>query len=403
MDKLFAIYRPMNLNHGSEQVLNQVALGVYDQAVSSHCPYFIQDIRNLEGLQNSAGVIALIWSENQISPLRGSGIPIVNLSNTRGAIQGIANVRSDDRAVGALAAEHLLERKYQHFIVVGYQGRTWSSERVEGFTKALGTSYQSFTLCDLELDRKKSGSGPSAYSEEIWEQFWPYFKDSPPETGLFTASDWLAWPIMEMIRKHCPDRLYTTGILGVDNLHDSLFDPRRTAGLSSILPGFRTAGGLSLQLLLEAATEGKDISGISKVTPPERLICRASTVGDACGDPVLGKVIRELWGSLRRGHPISLRTIAKDNHIGLRSLEMRFENTVGTPARTLLANMRVQLGKELLTETDLPIAIVSTRCGYSNTTTFSNTFRNASGQTPREWRKRYQHPYVNSSRNTPIL
>ncbi|MCC5845397.1 MAG: helix-turn-helix domain-containing protein [Verrucomicrobia bacterium] len=403
MDSFFALYRPYNMNAGSEQVLNQVALGVYDQAVESNCPCFIQDIRDLGGLRYAAGAIALLWSEERLEAFQSHGIPVVNVSNTRGAIAGAANVLSDDRAVGKMAAEHLLERKYEHLITVGYKGRTWSDQRLEGFQKALKNRPESLTVVNLELDRKKSPCGPSAYAEQIWEQLAPELEAHPPATGIFTASDWLAWPMMEMMRRHCPDRIYTSGILGVDNLHDSLFDPRRTAGLSSILPGFRTAGSIGLSLLMDAAQQKKNISRISKKIPPERLIRRASTAGDACADPVIGKVTRELWGCLRRGHAISLRKIAKDNQIGLRSLEMRFETGVGVPARTLLADMRVQLGKELLTETNLPVADVSNRCGYANTTTFSNTFRKAVGMTPRDWRKQYQHPFAHSNRTVRMF
>jgi LacI family transcriptional regulator len=394
MDSYFAIYRPWGISAGSEQVLKEIALGVYDRAVATNCPYFVQHVRDEKGVRLSSGAFGLMYSEREVNLCKSTETPLVNFSNTGGAVTGVANVLSDDVAVGKLAAEHFLERKYRSFLAVTQPGRVWDHERFEGFFNTLSGQGFACQKVELELNNPKPSdrTGQQGYSDIVWEQVEPVLEKMPMDTAVFFTSDWLGWPVLNQLRRTSNDRYHTTALLGVDNLHDSLFDPRRTAGLSSILPGFRAAGSIGLDLLMDAAMNGADITSIHKRVPPAKLYTRASTVGTACDDPLVGKITRELWGCLQRRQPISFHKIAKENQISLRSIELRFEQKLGKTARSVLADMRMDLGKKLLSETYMPVSDISELCGYANTTTFSNTFRKAVGASPRDWRKKFDPP-----------
>ncbi len=47
------------------------------------------------------------------------------------------HIESDHRAIGALAAEHLLERGFSHFAYFGYSGFAWSRAAGRGFSRAV--------------------------------------------------------------------------------------------------------------------------------------------------------------------------------------------------------------------------------------------------------------------------
>ncbi len=419
MESYIAIYLPRNISPGSEQVLRMASRGVYEAAETLHCPYFVQHARVDIEIERSLGLMGLVGSERQRRIWCGLGIPVVNFSNNSGPLDGMANVLSDDEAVGRLAgdadgmvtlqldggkgadlrgavgrlaATHLEHRGYRQFLAIGQTGRRWSHERLKGFIGQLQELDRPVFAVDVDMDINVDANTPDAYMEAIWEQVRPQLDSCPLDTGIFVSTDWIAWPLLNTLASKNPERQFTTGLLGVDNLHDHLFDPRRTAGLSSILPGFPAAGATGLRLILDALKDGRDIRNITERMSPDSLLERASTAGRACGDPVVAKLVREIWGGLRRGESLSLADLARENGLGLRSMELRFEKELGQSARTLLADMRIQLGRELLHDTDQPIAEISRRCGYANTTTFSNTFRKVEGMSPRDWRRKHTTP-----------
>lgn len=386
MQSYLAIYYPNHTSPGSEQVLREVSRGAYEEAVANKCPYYIQHVRDLQGAGQSLGLMGMAGGERLAQQWRALGIPMVNFSNGKGPVPGMANVLSDDEAVGRLAAAHLREKGFHHFLAVGEKGMNWSRERLRGFIAPLQKRGHLIEAVDVDMQDNRNVRTPEAYMRAIWDQVAPHLHRCPLATGVFAANDWLAWPLLRQMEEKNPERLHTTGVLGVDNLHDQLFDPRRTAGLSSILPGFHRVGALGLEWLVEAVRDGKSIEDRLARIPPARLFARGSTSGQACGDPVVSKVMRELWAGLRMREEIPIAELARANGMSLRNMELRFEEHLGQSARSLMADMRIQLGKELLRDTAEPIAVISKRCGYANTTTFSTLFRKKVGCSPRQWR-----------------
>ena len=390
MKSYLAIYVPRNASQGSEQVLREVIAGAYAEAARCKCPFFVQQVRMEESVQESLGLIGMLSARSQTEKMLKLKIPLVNVSNLFGPVKGMANVLSDDDAVGRMAAEHLLSKGYRHFLAAGEKGPQWSQERLKGFIGAIQEAGQTVQALDLDFTGPSKKETPGGYAESIWEQVHPLLRDAPLATGIFAANDWLAWPILEEIRANAPERLHTTALLGVDNLHDQLFDPNRTAGLSSVQPGFRQAGARSLQLLIDAVQNGTDIRKVSDRVPPVKVLTRGSTAGSACEDPVVSAVVRELWVGIQQNEAPSIRTLARQHGMSLRNMELRFEAQLGQSARMLIADMRIQRGQELLRDSGLAITEVSRRCGYANSTTFSTLFSKKNGLTPRQWRRQHQ-------------
>lgn len=390
MKSFLAIYFPSSAQTGTEQVLREVIAGAYAEAALCKCPFYIQQVRDMAEVSGSLGLMGMFSASIRKSDYLKLGIPLVNVSNYSGPVAGMANVLSDDATVGRMAAEHLLAKGYRHFLAVGQAGPRWSLDRLGGFIHAVQAGGHPVQAVDLDPADLRSGFAPSAYLQRIWEQISPLLRDAPLATGIFAANDWLAWPILQLFREKTPERLHTTALLGVDNLHDQLFDPSRTAGLSSIQPGFRKMGARGLRLLIDAARDGREIDGALEHVPPAKLHTRGSTAGTACEDPVVSNVVRELWAALQAGEDLSIRDLARRHGMSLRNMELRFEAQLGLSARMLVADMRVQYGQELLRDTDAPIGEVSERCGYANSTTFSTSFGKKTGFTPKEWRIKHR-------------
>ncbi len=99
-----------------------------------------------EGLPGDAD--GAIMRDHRGAPalLHTRGIPIVFASYLHKDIRGSHRILSDDRAIGRMAAAHLLERGFRHFAFVGYDGMYWSRQRQESFSQAIGEAGRT---CDV--------------------------------------------------------------------------------------------------------------------------------------------------------------------------------------------------------------------------------------------------------------
>ena len=80
--------------------------------------------------------------------------------------------------------------------------------------------------------------------------------------------------------------------------------------------------------------------------------------------------------------------VAQQLNISSRTLA-RYLLNEKTTWRELIANIRIDHAKQLLTSSKLPIEIVAEDVGFGSSSAFSLAFRRAAGMTPREFRKQF--------------
>lgn len=69
-------------------------------------------------------------------------------------------------------------------------------------------------------------------------------------------------------------------------------------------------------------------------------------------------------------------------------LRRSFKRTTGGTLHQYVAGARLKKAQAILAETDLPLKDVAFRLGFANSSTFSSTFKRASGETPSGYRQR---------------
>lgn len=67
-----------------------------------------------------------------------------------------------------------------------------------------------------------------------------------------------------------------------------------------------------------------------------------------------------------------------------------FKREYGVSPINYIINCRIKEGKRLLAETDLSLSQIAAILGFSSSSYFSQTFRNAEGTSPTEYRKANQ-------------
>nr|WP_079029970.1 helix-turn-helix domain-containing protein [Streptomyces ambofaciens]CAJ89397.1 putative AraC-family transcriptional regulator [Streptomyces ambofaciens ATCC 23877] len=126
------------------------------------------------------------------------------------------------------------------------------------------------------------------------------------------------------------------------------------------------------------------------VVPPWRDGGQAQYVDRPIPDPtVAGTTATRAWALEHLGEPLSLAQLAGHARMSLRSFTRRFRDEVGmTPVQWLTAQ-RLELAKQLLETTDLPIDLVAHRAGFGSANSLRAHMRTTLGVSPAVYRRAF--------------
>lgn len=83
-----------------------------------------------------------------------------------------------------------------------------------------------------------------------------------------------------------------------------------------------------------------------------------------------------------------IERLARVSHVSEAHFARAFKEAFGAPPHRYLLTRRIERAKALLRDTDLPITDIAFQTGWSSLGTFGRTFRDVTGETPRELRER---------------
>lgn len=85
--------------------------------------------------------------------------------------------------------------------------------------------------------------------------------------------------------------------------------------------------------------------------------------------------------------PWTAKALAREAGLSRSAFMERFARLVGVPPMQYLQNWRLQIGANLLAQSDMPIKQVADTCGYRAETSFHRAFKQQTGFTPGAWRQ----------------
>lgn len=120
------------------------------------------------------------------------------------------------------------------------------------------------------------------------------------------------------------------------------------------------------------------------------LICRVipeSTVPDKATADMVYEIQQRFENDFSRSY--TLEALAKEYSVSPSSLSHQFKNVTGASVMGYLQSCRLASAKRYLTQTRLSISQIVERCGFSDCSNFSRTFRKQNGISPSAFRSRY--------------
>ncbi|MFI8962639.1 GlxA family transcriptional regulator [Streptomyces sp. NPDC053493] len=126
------------------------------------------------------------------------------------------------------------------------------------------------------------------------------------------------------------------------------------------------------------------------VVPPWRDGGQAQFIDRPVPEPTLASTTAtRAWALEHLGEPLTLARLAEHARMSLRSFSRRFRDEVGmTPVQWLTAQ-RLELAKQLLETTDLPIDLVAHRAGLGSGNSLRAHMRTAFGISPAAYRRTF--------------
>jgi LacI family transcriptional regulator len=286
------------------------------------------------------------------------------------------NVVTNDRAIGRMAAEHLLERGFRHFGFCGFDDIYWSYQRADGFIERIEEAGFKVSL----YRQPKSHANRLWFREEALLAEW--LKDLPKPVGIMACNDDRGQHITEACANAKIKVPYEVAIIGVDN-DDQVCDIAYPS-LSSVALDVEKAG-FRVSELLDKLMAGEKMSPQTVTVQPKRVVMRQSTNIVAVENKLVSQALNFIHQNAKR--LIQVDDVVKALSVSNSNLYNQFMKTLGRTVYDEIRRVRIDLICQMLIETDLSIADIALSLGYDNTNHIARYFRQKMGMSLFEYRK----------------
>ena len=178
------------------------------------------------------------------------------------------NIVTNDRAIGRMAAEHLLERGFRHFGYCGFDDIYWSDQRGNSFIARIEEAGFKTSL----YKQPKSRANRLWFREEAILAEW--LRGLPKPVGIMACNDDRGQHITEACANAKLDVPSEVAIIGVDN-DDQVCDISYPS-LSSVALDVEKAGFRASELLNKMMA-GRKMKPQTVIVQPNRVVMRQST------------------------------------------------------------------------------------------------------------------------------
>ncbi|BDI32799.1 XylR family transcriptional regulator [Capsulimonas corticalis] len=322
------------------------------------------------------GVICRPTTPALAERLRARGLAVVDLNDRYGNL-GAPRIRSDMRAIGRMAAEHLLERGFRHIAFCGFRGEVWSQERFLGVEAAVlgrGELHESF-------ESPFEGLREHRWQEER-DKIAEWLRGLPRPLGVVACNDVRGHHVLDACRVLGLAAPEEVAVIGVDNAETfcDLCDPP----LSSVVPDAERVG-FEAAALLDRLMAGDAPPDEDRLLSPIGVVTRQSTDIMAVDDPAIARAIHFIRREACSG--IGVDDVLAALPVSRSALERGFRRHLGHSPHEEIRRVRLKRVQQLLRETDWPLERIAEAAGYEYPEYMMVQFKRELGKTPTEWRR----------------
>lgn len=331
----------------------------------------------------SGAIVHMLPDDPLVQHLREINCPVVRFGCAPHPLDHtMPAVLPDVQVAGNLAAQHFLERGFQHAAYIGWQPACKSKEfygmfaAFRGTLSDAGVDVHSYSLGDFYI----AGESPDARSERLQRELGGWLRQLPKPIGIFGYNDRLMAHLCTFFQLqggHVPEEV---AMLGYGN---TTWCERSPVSLSSIAAG-RVERGRRAMHLLRSLMEGDPPPEKPIFVPPAGLIKRRSTDILAMSDILVAQSLIFIWEHIQDN--ISVEDVAHSVGLSDRQLGRRFQQAIGRSVNQEIVRRRIEEVKRLLRADNRSIADIAKLTGYRSARYLHYAFQKNVGMTPGQYR-----------------
>ena len=324
------------------------------------------------------GIIARVADRRTARYLAETPGPVVNVSSACIPGARFPTVTADLRAAARLAVYHFFDQGFRHFGYCAPLGFSYAKRHYDGFVEALAD-----IGLECSLFRARQRTGPVPAWEELQKDLRRWIRGLPKPAAVLTWTSDHAREVIygcRAIGLLVPEQVAVMG--GSDDrvLCETCDPPLSAVALPSEQIGYEAAA------LLDRLLQGKPSLSKRILIEPTRVVARQSTDTLAIEDDDLTRAIAFI--RVNASMPIHVGDVLRAVAVSRSWLERRFQEVLGRSPAEEIRRIRLERTKQLLAETDMPVPQVASSSGFGSREYLDHAFKQATGLTPCEFRKR---------------
>jgi len=323
------------------------------------------------------GIIAHVSSQLEVEELAATGIPLI-IQSFRNEISYQSIITADDKAIGQMAAKYLINKGFVHFAYCGLKDMFWSQNRADSFAEFI--KQHGF---DVRIFNEKPQKNVAL--EQEYKVIADWLLTLPTPIGLMCCNDDQSRGIYAACNIAGLKVPQDVSIISVDN--DELVCELTEVPLTSIELATEQAGYEAADMLDKIITGTQTEHGKVMVRP-RQVIARRSTDFLAIDDLDVAQSV--LFIKNQASEIITVDDVVNASALSRRMLEIRFTKILDKTINEIIQIEHLNLAKQLLTETRLPMSHIASKSGFSNSTYMAVVFKKLIGTTPFQFRKTHQ-------------
>jgi LacI family transcriptional regulator len=305
--------------------------------------------------------------------------PTVDFSMRRPHLP-FAHVVLNHEEAGRLVAEHFLARGFGNFVFYSNLDNWSQEQRGDGFVNALKQAGHDCHWLRWHTAEENLRNGTDWQHRREW--LLKYLKAVPKPVAIFVANGALAVEVQELCDQaghSVPDEVSIAGI--EDYLLPIGGANRSISGVDTNLEeqGYQGAA------LLDRMMKGEEMPKEPLLISPARIIIRKSSDIFAVAHTGVSRALNFIAGHFDEA--ISVNDVARVAGMSVRGLHQAFGEHINCTPGEKIREIRLELAKKLLSESEDKIESIAQQCGYPNINTFFIAFQKSEGTTPGSFRK----------------
>jgi LacI family transcriptional regulator len=323
------------------------------------------------------GIIARIASQSMARHVLSAGVPVVNVCTAEIPGIDIPRVVTDLDASARMSFAYLRDRGLRHFAYCGLGRKSYVQRHHRAFVQAVTDAGFS---CDTHRPRLGTRGRARWRQRQLDLEAW--LCSLPKPVGIVAWAADRGQEVIHACRKSgllVPDEV---AVLAADDdplLCEACHPPISGIALTSEQIGYEAAA------TLDRLMQGRRAPRLT-VVAPTRVIERQSTETLAMDDRELAQAVAFI-----RSHastPIQVADVLREVPLSRRQFERRFQKAMGRTPADEIRRVHMERAKELLLETEMPVAEVAVAAGFGSREYLARIFKAETGLSPLKYRTR---------------